>query len=243
MATRGGFDKFWYELWRGICMYATGFGLGLRSEGAHNIPASGPVLVIANHESFLDPVLIGIAARPRHLCFLARKTLFRNPIFGWHIRKLNAVPINQEGFAREGLQTILNELHNGQAVLVFPEGERTPDGAMQPFRSGVHLLIRRVKMPVVPVGVTGAYEAWPRWRPYPILAPFFAPDAAGRVAVSFGKPLDGRVLAEMPREQVLRQLFDAVQAQVRRAERLAHPKWARSHASSRDGASAVSRSR
>src|SRR5260370_706938 len=84
------------------------------------------------------------------------KTLSRNRAFAWFISQYNAVPINQEGFSREGLRTIIDYLKAGRAVVMFPEGERTPNGQMQPLRPGVHLLVKWVEMPIVPIGIAGA---------------------------------------------------------------------------------------
>src|SRR5215468_8422770 len=90
----------WYEAtyWLSALVMTTGFSL--RTVGRRNVPRRGPALLLANHQSFLDPVLAGLAAR-RHLCFLARKTLFRNRAFGGIIRSLHAVPIDQEGVGKE----------------------------------------------------------------------------------------------------------------------------------------------
>jgi 1-acyl-sn-glycerol-3-phosphate acyltransferase len=200
---------------------AAGMTLGwsLRTEGRQHIPATGPALLIANHQSFLDPVLVGLGTR-RHLRYLARKSLFQNPLFTWVIRMLNAVPIDQEGIGKEGIKTILGQLQNGQAVAVFPEGERTHDGQMQPLRPGIHLLIKRTQAPIIPVGIAGAFDAMPRWRSVPVPAPLFWPGCRHTIAVSVGKPLDARHFAQMPRERALEELYGAIAAMWRRAEKL-----------------------
>jgi 1-acyl-sn-glycerol-3-phosphate acyltransferase len=208
---------------------AAGMTLGwsLRTEGRQNIPASGPALLIANHQSFLDPLLIGLGTR-RHLRYLARKTLFKHPLLAWLIRMLNAVPIDHEGVGKEGLRTILGQLDLGQAVVVFPEGERTSDGRMQALRPGIHLLIKRTQAPIIPIGVAGAYGAWPRWRAYPVPAPLFWPCPGserwpGAIAVSIGRPLEARRFAELPRRQALQELFREIEKCWRRAQRLRSP--------------------
>ena len=137
----------WYECAYWISAFGFSWAFSLRGEGGRNVPSSGPALLIANHQSFLDPVLVGMAS-PRHLRFLARKTLFRHRVFAWLIRSLHAVPVDQEGVAKEGLKAILAQLKAGQAVLVFPEGERTPEGSMVPFKPGVQLLIKRARAPL-----------------------------------------------------------------------------------------------
>jgi 1-acyl-sn-glycerol-3-phosphate acyltransferase len=209
----------WYEgcYWLSAGVMTSWFSL--RVEGSRNVSREGPALLVANHQSFIDPVLIALAAR-RHLCYLARKTLFHDRVFSRLIRSLNAVPINQEGFAREGLETILEQLKAGRAVVVFPEGERTMDGKMHPLRPGVYLLIRRLAMPIVPIGIAGAYDAWPRWRRYPIPAPLFLPPSQRTIAVSIGRPLDSRQFAGLARQRVLDVVYGELQKMAARAEHL-----------------------
>ncbi|SRR6266849_997782 len=209
----------WYDFCYWICVAAFELGFSLRTEGYRHVPAAGPALLLANHQSFLDPVVAGLAAR-RRLHFLARKSLFRHWGLSRLMRSLHSIPVDLEGFAREGLKAILEHLQAGQAVLVFPEGNRTSDGKMHPFRPGIHLLIKRVAMPIVPVGIAGTYDAWPRYRASPIPAPLFGRGGKGTLAVSIGPPLDSRRLAELPREQVLTELFNAVRKCQEEAERL-----------------------
>src|SRR5262249_7947957 len=109
------FSYAWYEGCYWLSMATMSMLFSLRTEGRRNVPPGGPALLIANHQSFLDPILVGLCSR-RHLTFLARKTLFKNPAFAWVIRNLNGVPIDQEGVGKEGLKTVLGELHKGNAV-------------------------------------------------------------------------------------------------------------------------------
>jgi 1-acyl-sn-glycerol-3-phosphate acyltransferase len=220
-----------FDAWMSHLVYETTYvlaavsmtlGWSLRTLGRHHIPATGPALLIANHQSLLDPLLVGLATR-RHLCYLARKTLFKQRLFTWLIRMLNAVPIDQEGVGKEGIKTILAQLQLGQAVVVFPEGHRTYDGAMQPLKAGVQLLIKRAQSPIVPVGIAGSYDAWSRNRKYPLPAPLFWPGCAGTLAVSVGKPVAARQLAELPRERLLSALYELIAIEQRRAEQLRHP--------------------
>jgi len=215
----GWLSYLWYETVYWACALALTLGFSLRIEGKRNIPRRGPVLLIANHQSFLDPVLVGLAT-PRQLHFLARQSLFRHWPLALLIRSLNAVPIHHEGLGKEGLKTILEQLRAGRAVVVFPEGTRTPDGAVHPLRAGVQLLIKRVQAPIVPVGIAGAFDAYPRTAPYPKFSPIFLPATKATIAVSVGKPLDPARYATMPREQALKELFDKIQEMELKAERL-----------------------
>ena len=211
--------RVWHELF--YCAYHAAFTLGfsLRLGGQRNMPPTGPALLVANHQSFVDPILVGLAAR-RPLVYLARKTLFKNPVFAFIIRSMNAVPIDQDGVGKEGIRTVLDQLQLGKPVVIFPEGSRTPDGPMYPLKPGILLLIKRMQVPIVPVGIAGAYDAWPIWRSYPIPAPLCWPTRPSTIAVTIGKPLDPRRYAELPREQALAELFDKIHAEHDRADRL-----------------------
>src|SRR5688500_5705536 len=87
-------------------------GFGARIERRHGFPEKGPVLVVANHQSFLEPPVVGLATG-RRLVYLARKSLFKNAFLAGLIRSLDAVPIDQDGVGKEGIRTILNELGKG----------------------------------------------------------------------------------------------------------------------------------
>jgi 1-acyl-sn-glycerol-3-phosphate acyltransferase len=122
---------------------------------------SGPVILASNHQSYLDPPLVGNAC-DRAIYFLARRSLLNVPVLGWLLPKLNVIPVNQEGVDRSALKGIINVLKQGECALVFPEGARTLDGGLQPAQPGVGLIIARTLAPVVPVRIFGAHEALPR---------------------------------------------------------------------------------
>lgn len=144
------------------------------------VPATGPVLIVSNHVSVLDPPLVGGAA-PRPLYFMAKEELFRIPLFGRLIRSLNARPVRRDGSDMRALKAALAQLEEGHALLVFPEGTRGEEG--QPLRDGkpgVGMLAVLSGAPVVPVYVSGSGVALPRGRTLPRPA---------RVRVTFGPPL------------------------------------------------------
>ena len=209
----------WYEVCRCHIMAGLTLGFSLRFEGGRNIPAEGPALLIANHESFLDPIAVGLTTT-RQLCYLARKSLFTSPLFGSFLRSVGCVPVDQEGVAKEGLKAVLGLLSQGRAVLVFPEGERTTTGQMNPLKPGIQLLIKRTRAPIVPVGIAGAFDAFPRSRKFPRFSPLFMPAGRGTMAVSVGSPLDARHYLELPRDRLLVELQGAIQTMKDRAERL-----------------------
>jgi 1-acyl-sn-glycerol-3-phosphate acyltransferase len=121
----------------------------------------GPVIMASNHESYLDPPLVGSVA-DRAIFFLARKSLLAGPFFGWLLPKLNVIPVDQEGNDRSALKALIRILKAGEGTLVFPEGERTKDGRLRPALPGLGFVIAKTLAPVVPMRIFGAREAWPR---------------------------------------------------------------------------------
>jgi 1-acyl-sn-glycerol-3-phosphate acyltransferase len=208
--------RYDFAYWWLYSFYRLGFSY--RRTGRVNMPAAGPVLVVANHQSMFDPTMIGVASR-RYLTFLARSTLFEQWPLGPMLTSLNAIPIDR-GFGKDGIQSVLKRLGEGQAVLMFPEGERTHSGEVQSLKPGVSLLIKRVKCPIVPVGVAGAFAAWNRFMKRPRLSPPFLPPGPSTMAVSIGKPIDPARYARMGRDELLEDLRREIAEQHAAAERL-----------------------
>jgi 1-acyl-sn-glycerol-3-phosphate acyltransferase len=207
-----------YNLIYWAAFYGFTFGWRLRATGRENLPATGPALLVANHQSFVDPFVIGVSAR-RRIGYLARSNLWVNRPVGWLLDTFWAVPIDR-GYGREGLASVFAELDKGRPVLMFPEGERTHTGALQPLKAGVSLLVRRVTCPIVPVGVAGAYQAWSRHRKLPTPDPLPLPPDGRSIAVAFGRPIDPARFKGVDRDRLLTELQDAIRATVGRAERL-----------------------
>jgi 1-acyl-sn-glycerol-3-phosphate acyltransferase len=140
----------------------------------------GPVILAANHQSFLDPPCAG-SASDRAIYFLARRTLLDGPILGWLLPKLNVIPVDSEGGKdRTALKALIRILRAGEGTLVFPEGQRSPDGKLQPALPGLGLVSAKTLAPVVPMRIFGAFEAWPLHEKRPRL---------GRVTVVVGEPI------------------------------------------------------
>ena len=139
---------------------------GLEVRGRENTPPEGPLIVASNHASFWDPMLLG-AAFDRPLNFMARKTLFDTPVFGWMIRQMLAFPLNREGDSREAIRAFGALLEKSNAVLLFPEGTRTRDGALGEIKSGVGMIAARYRAPVLPVYIWGSFQSWPRGKTFP----------------------------------------------------------------------------
>ena len=128
-------SRLWYGLLqRGLQLLAV-VVYRVRYSGRQNIPTEGGVLVVSNHQSHLDPPLVGIGV-PRRLNYLARETLFSFAPFRWLIGSVDAIPIDRDGIGLGGIKEALRRLKRGEMVLIFPEGTRTRDGEIAPFRPG-----------------------------------------------------------------------------------------------------------
>jgi 1-acyl-sn-glycerol-3-phosphate acyltransferase len=148
--------------------------------GREHVPASGGVLLIANHTSYADPPIVG-AACLRPVNFMAKAELFRIPVLSAVIRRTHAFPVKREAADQQALRRALHLLDNGQVLLLFPEGTRSPDGRLMPFEAGAAFLALAGKAQVVPVGIDGADRLLPRGKP--VLLP-------AKLRVRFGPPLD-----------------------------------------------------
>jgi 1-acyl-sn-glycerol-3-phosphate acyltransferase len=147
--------------------------------GQERVPREGQLLLASNHLSVLDPALIG-SVMPRELDYMAKTELFRIPGFGPLIRALNAHPVDRSGSDSAALRLALRLLGDGRAVLVFPEGTRGVEGALQPARAGAGMLAALSGAPVLPVYIQGTGRALPKGAVLPRPA---------RVTVAFGEPI------------------------------------------------------
>ncbi len=124
--------------------------------GLHNIPSQGPFILASNHLSFLDPPALGCKVN-RNLHYFARDSLFIGPL-GFLITRLNSIPVNRGQLDLTTLRSTLKVLKNGDPLLVFPEGTRSPDGKLGEPKKGLGLLVLKSKCPVLPARIRGSHE-------------------------------------------------------------------------------------
>ena len=175
----------WFSLQQ-ICQVLFTVWFRYRAYGIENLPESGALLLI-NHQSFLDPLMVGMPLR-RPVSYIARENLFRIPILGYLIRNTYVMPISRESAGTESIRESVRRLEHGFLVGIFPEGTRSQDGQLRDMKPGFVALVRRASVPVIPVGVAGAFEAFPRgaWFPRP-----------SKIRIVYGRPLDPTRLAEL----------------------------------------------
>ncbi|EAQ82488.1 lysophospholipid acyltransferase family protein [Blastopirellula marina] len=205
--------RLWYDALRvfarmsGICLFR------IRVYGRENWPTDGGGLVCPNHQSYLDPLLIGLTC-DRRLNFLARQSLFKFPL-SWIIQSLDSIPVDRDGSGLAGLKETLKRLKRGELVLIFPEGTRTPDGKIGPLKSGFIPLARRGGVPIIPIAVDGAFDAWPKQAKLP---------QRSVIHIRIAPPISHETLQTMSDEELLAELnrrldeaFTAIQASRERA--------------------------
>ena len=152
------------------------FGLELR--GADRVPASGPLVITPNHQTFADPPLVTLPVH-RPVYYMAWSRLFAVPGFGWLIRRLRAFPVDIDAHDSRATRETIRLLRAGEAVMIFPEGGRSLDGRIGTFKLGAFRVAASLGVPVLPVSIAGAHEAWPPGRALP---------RPGRIIVTYHPP-------------------------------------------------------
>lgn len=185
------------------------FGYSFRRYGMHRVPPTGPLLIISNHESMWDPPMVGISVC-RPISYMARKTLFNNKYLGGFITRQGAFSVDLEGIGLDGIRETLKRLEDGEAVLVFPEGTRTRDGELREFLMGIVLIVRRAKVPVLPVGIAGSYAGWPPSETWPRWSPLWAPANAATMCGYVGEVIPPEKLLSMKPPEMLAYLHEQV---------------------------------
>ncbi len=196
-------------LWKfgqGVCRMVSTAMFELKVYGMQHIPASGGVLIVSNHQSYLDPIALGAHLR-RPMSFLARSTLFDHRFFGWLISNLNAFPVRQGEGDVGAVKETIRRLQEGHVLNIFPEGSRSEDGEIGPMQSGIALIVRRAGVPVVPAVIDGSFAAWPKGAKMPRRYP---------IRVRYGPAIDmsgmkgSEIVARI--DSTLRRMFDELRA-------------------------------
>jgi len=160
----------------------------VRTYGRDNVPKKGAFILVSNHQSYLDPIFC-VCPLKRQSHFIARDTLFTNWFFGPLISSVNAIPVKLGEPDIAAMRKVLEKLKKGAGVTLFPEGTRTHDGKIAPFKPGLGLLSRRGNAPIVPVVIDGAFECWPRFKK------LFSPGR--RIRVTYGEPITVEQVKDM----------------------------------------------
>lgn len=177
-------------------------GISVRVLHAERLDPARSFVVVSNHESFCD-ILVLLAALPMPLRFMAKRSIFRVPVLGWSIGAAGFIPVDRGERARgtATMDAALRRLRGGRSVVVFPEETRTSDGSLLPFKHGAALLALRSGLPVLPFGIAGTRRVLPKgsWR---ICGGPVVLCAGSPIGVEGRRPSDRRALTKRTQEEV-----------------------------------------
>ena len=164
-----------------------------RVRGLERVPDGGPYLITPNHFSYIDAFAVGTALPfrlVRHLHFLGFQQFFQQPVTAMFGRAFRVIQVDAEAYLFQALRAAAHVLRQGEILCIFPEGARSVDGEIKPFKKGAAILATEMRLPLLPVRIAGSFEVWPRHRSFPRPHP---------LTVTFGQPVTvEELLAEAP---------------------------------------------
>ncbi len=200
--------RWWWWCWRVLARTVFVQAFRGRALGVQNVPREGPVLLVSNHQSVMDPPLASLAF-DRECHFMARESLFHHEGFARLIGSLNAFPVRRNSADMRAIKETLRRLKRGRMVLVFPEGTRTLDGRIGELQPGVAAIAKQAKVTVVPTLIEGAQVAWPREAKLPRLA---------RIVIRYAPPISPAEVAALDKTALMERIDSTLrrmQAEVR----------------------------
>lgn len=193
----------WAKLWARWILLSAGMKVEVR--GREHMTDLDQVLYMGNHTSALD-IPLALAYLPGPVVFMAKKELFRVPFFGWALRAMGSIPVDRSNSkrARESVDRAVNELaHRRMSLLLYPEGTRTADGELLPFKRGGFILAIRSGLPIVPVVLHGSFAA---------LRPKTFDLKKGKIILTIGEPIKTVDRSVDDRQQLLEDTFARMDA-------------------------------
>lgn len=192
----------WSHVWARWILWCT--GLSVTVEGRGHLQPGRQYIYMGNHTSALDIILV-YAHLPGNIAFLAKKELFRIPFFGWAMRAMGCIPVDRANSqrARRSVDRAVQALQDlALSFIIYPEGTRTRDGRLQPFKKGAFILAIRSGLPIVPVAVSGAFAAYPKGARSLTRAP---------IKVIIDQPVETDRFTEEDRDILLHQIRERIQ--------------------------------
>lgn len=190
------------RLWSRLGLWLA--GVKVQVAGQERIPADGPVIFMSNHQGNFD-ILALYRAIPQQFAWIAKEELFTIPVFGHSMRRAGYIPLDRSDGRRalKSVETAAVAIAGGRSVVIFPEGTRTRDGNLLPFKKGGFLLAAKAGVPIVPMTINGSMEINPctRIELYP-----------GTVRITFGEPIRPAATGGAARDQLLEEVRAAIGA-------------------------------
>lgn len=194
--------RLYYRAFRFVAHWVLVLYFRGRVFGLRNVPTSGPVVLACNHQCYFDPVAVTMALY-REGNYMARDTLFRNPMFKRFIESLNAFPVRRGAADVTAVKEMLRRLNDGRVVVVFPEATRTRDGSISPINANALAVAKKAGAAIVPTVIDGAFEAWPRDQMLP---------APRRMYISYRPVISRENVKAWPVEQIAEVVSESLHA-------------------------------
>jgi len=196
-------------LFLSVCRWVFKMSSGLRVVGLEHLPATGPCILAANHECHLDSLFVACQFPrdvQRRMVVLSKKEHFVHPATRFFARLCHGIPVDraQMQISPDVLGVCWQVLRQGGVLMIHPEGTRSPDGRLQPFKKGVAVLAHHARCPVVPIHIEGGYEFWPKRS--------FFPRSRGRIVVTIGPPIYWRSISSPTAREFIQKLRTAIAA-------------------------------
>ncbi len=212
---KGGVGHRCARLWGRVALLANRVKVVV--EGLENIKSKGPFIFMSNHQGSYD-IFVLLGHLPFHFKWLAKKELFSIPFFGWAMGAAGYISIDRQGTQEakaESMNQAAKRIQEGMSVVIFPEGARSQDGSIQPFKKGGFILAMKAKVPIIPISIAGSRE---------IMAKDRLTASSGDIRIKIGDPIetgsysikDRNALIEMTRETILKNYESITQNRVQR---------------------------
>ncbi len=188
------------RLWGKAALFAT--RVKVRVEGLENLNGKGPYIFMSNHQGYYD-IFALLGNLPIQFKWLAKKELFSIPFFGWTMAVAGYIRIDREG-TRETVKAMnqaARRIREGLSVVIFPEGSRSPDGSIQPFKKGGFTLAIKSKVPIVPIAISGSREIMPKER---------LTASPGEIRIRVGAPIDIQNYSMKDRNSLMKKVRESI---------------------------------
>lgn len=159
-------DRIFFRVTRTVLRFFLRLYCRVEYSGTEHIPATGPLVVAANHSSYFDPFFISTGME-RFVRYMAIDRFFRMPVIGWCMRTFGAFPVYQQGVDKEAVAKAIEILREGGTFGIFPEGGLSLDGKIRPPKLGMAMIAATVAAPILPVTISGAFVVFPKGKLFP----------------------------------------------------------------------------
>jgi 1-acyl-sn-glycerol-3-phosphate acyltransferase len=188
------------RLWGRIALLAN--GVKVKVEGLENIKGKGPFVFMSNHQGSYD-IFVLLGHLPFQFKWLVKKELFAIPFFGWAMAAAGYISIDRKGTRKtvEAMNQAAQRIREGMSVVIFPEGSRSPDGSIQPFKKGGFTLAMKSKVPIIPIALSGTREIMPKDR---------LTASSGEIRIMIGNPIETEPYSLKDRNALMERVSETI---------------------------------